>query len=126
MQQFEPLHGFVGGLQKVYVRDRFRQIIEGVDFIPVYGILVESGGENYARMRIYHSGELQSVEFGHLYVEEEKVDMLVRQIVHRLHRTGVFAGKFQKRGFVDVALQQVQSQRFIVYDCTLQIHVVSD
>ena len=126
LQQFEPLHCFIGGLQKVCIRDGFQQIIEGVDPIPVYGILVESGGENDTGMCIYHSGEFQAVEFGHLDIEKKKVDTFVRQVAHRLHCTGVFAGKFQKRGFVDVALQQVQSQRFIVYDCALQIHVVSN
>ena len=88
--------------------NRFQQIIEGVDPIPVYGILVESGGENDTGMCIYHSGEFQAVEFGHLDIKKKKVDTLVRQVAHRLHCTGVFAGKLQKRGFVDVALQKVQ------------------
>ena len=39
---------FVGSLQKVDVGDGFQQVVQRIDFVAVYGILVEGGGKDNA------------------------------------------------------------------------------
>ena len=105
LQQFKPLHSFVGSLQKVDVGDGFQQVVQRIDFVAVYGILVEGGGKDNAGAGIDHLRKFQSVQFGHLDVEEKQVDVLLGQLLDGLYGTGVFTDQLQKRGLVDVAFQ---------------------
>lgn len=66
-------------------------------------------GENDTGMCIYHSGEFQAVEFGHLDIEKKKVDTFVRRSSSLALHWSIWPA-LQKRGFVDVALQKVQGR----------------
>ena len=79
--------------------------------------------EDNAGAGIDHLRKFQSVQFGHLDVEEKQVDVLLGQLLDGLYGTGVFTDQLQKRGLVDVAFQQPQGEGLVVYNGALQIHI---
>ena len=85
--------------------------------------VVEGGGKDNAGAGIDHLRKFQSVQFGHLDVEEKQVDVLLGQLLDGLYGTGVFTDQLQKRGLVDVAFQQPQGEGLVVYNGALQIHI---
>ena len=47
MAQLMPFQRFVGRRKEVGVADRLQQIVEGIHFIAIQGILLEGGGEDH-------------------------------------------------------------------------------
>ena len=123
IEQFEPLDGLVGRLEEVGVGNGLEQVVEGIDLVAVEGVLLEGSGKDDAGARIDHPREFEPVEFGHLDVEEEEVDLLFGQFLHGLNSTGVFPCQFEEGSLGYIALKQSEGQGFIVYNGTFQFHI---
>ena len=122
LHEQEPLHRLVARLQEVGIADGLEQVIQRVDAEPVNGILVEGGGEHDARVLGNHLAQLQSVQLGHLYVEEQQVHRRLADTVQGVGSIGVLAAQFQEWYLLHIAREQFHCQRFVVNDGTLDNH----
>ena len=120
--QLEPLQRLLGGLEKIGIGDGLEQVVDGIDLVAVYGILSEGGGKDDATAPLDHVRELHAVEFGHLYVEEDEVDVALRNPFDRLHCRVERGFQLQEGGALDITLQQLYGQGFVVDNAAFQYH----
>ena len=120
--QLEPLQRLLGGLEKIGIGDGLEQVVDGIDLVAVHGILPEGGGKDDATAPLDHARELHAVEFGHLYVEEDEVDVALRNPFDRLHCRVERGFQLQEGGALDITLQQLYGQGFVVDNAAFQYH----
>lgn len=84
--------------------------------------MFEGGGEDDFRPVADEAGEFQPIEFGHLDVEEDEIDVALFQAVESFHGAGASALKGEEGGAFDVGHHQFQRQRLIIDYEAVEVH----
>ena len=69
----EPNQCLVDTLEKLIIVDGLLQIVQCVDTESLYGIFAEGCGKDYACDSGYHMAKLESIQVGHLNVQEDHI-----------------------------------------------------
>ena len=95
-------------------RERFEQIVDGVDLVAVDGIVAVGRREDNQRRHVETLDEVHAVDVGHIDVDEQRVDGLAVHNLLCFRSTLALAGKLKKFHFLYVCRQLPQGQWLIV------------
>ena len=112
--------GLLYGSQKLLVADGLEKEIESVHLVTFVGILFEGGGEDDPRGGRHLPREVETIEVGHLDIEEKEIDFQMVERLERLHGVVERGGQFKPLGTCDEVLQHLDGQGLVVYNHAFQ------
>ena len=112
----EPFQCPVGTCQKIIIADRLHEIINGIGFVTIDGILTEGGCKDDLRLLGKNLGKLESAEFRHLNIQENEINPVLPDNFNPFYRTVEDTDQIQEECLPGIACKQFGSQRFIVND----------
>ena len=97
-------------------RNRFHEIVEGIQFEAFDGILPVGSGENGHGRPVERAEEIGAREVGHLDVEKEQIDGPLPQNFIGLQSPFAGADQFEERSLPDVSGDALPGHGFVVDD----------
>ncbi len=110
--EFGPFQGAREALRA----ERFKKIVHGVGIEGAHGVLVVGGDEDDRRTGVDQLQNLESVQLGHLNVQEHDIRRGFRNSLHGLEAVGAFGRNFDFRVGTEHFPKETARQRFVIDD----------
>src|SRR5690606_19696298 len=86
--KFQPLLRLIAGFEETRQRERFEQVVHGIQLKAGHGMLGVGGRKNHQRLLAQASEKFDARDIRHLDIKKQKVYRILPQVVHRLKSIG--------------------------------------
>jgi len=104
------------GFVKSLAAERLQEVVNGVDFECLHGVLLVGRDEDNGHVRFNEFEHLEPVEFRHLNIEEEEVRLQVGRCLDRLVAVGTLSHDLNVRTVVQILANNAPGELFVVYN----------